>query len=101
MATVQQQIEALEKKLAQAKERAKKMEAARKAKEAKSERSKDSRRKTLLGVAVLQAVKAGRMTEGQMLSLLDAGLTRDTERAVFGLPPRQAAAAAPEGGQLG
>ena len=100
MATVQQQIEALEKKLAQAKERAKKMEAARKAKEAKSERSKDSRRKTLIGVAVLQAVKAGRMTEGQMLSLVDAGLTRDTERAVFGLPPREAAAA-PEGGQQG
>ena len=43
----------------------------------------------------------GRMTEGQMLSLMDAGLTRDTERAVFGLPPRQAAAAAPEGGQQG
>ena len=87
MATVQQQIEALEKKLAQAKERAKKMEAARKAKEAKSERSKDSRRKTLIGVAVLQAVKQGRLSEGQMLSLVDAGLTRDTERAVFGLPP--------------
>ncbi len=101
MATVQQQIEALQKKLAQAKERAKKMEAAKKAREAKSERSKDSRKKTLLGVAVLQAVKAGRMTEGQMLSLVDAGLTRDTERAVFGLPPREAAAAAPEGGQQG
>ena len=101
MATVQQQIEALEKKLAQAKERAKKMEAARKVREAKSERSKDSRRKTLLGVAVLQAVKAGRMTEGQMLSLVDAGLTRESERAVFGLPPREAAAAAPEGGQQG
>lgn len=100
MATVQQQIEALEKKLAQAKERAKKMEAARKVREAKSERSKDSRRKTLLGVAVLQAVKAGRMTEGQMLSLVDAGLTRDTERAVFGLPPLQAAAA-PQGGAEG
>ena len=87
MATVQQQIEALEKKLAQAKERAKKMEAARKAKEAKSERSKDSRRKTLLGVAVLQAVKQGRLSEAQMLALVDKGLTRDTERAVFGLPP--------------
>lgn len=101
MATVQQQIEALQKKLAQAKERAKKMEAAKKAREAKSERSKDSRKKTLLGVAVLQAVKAGRMTEGQMLSLVDAGLTRDTERAVFGLPPREAAAAAPQGGAEG
>ena len=101
MATIEDTIKALEKKLAQAKERAKKIEAARKAREAKSERSKDSRRKTLLGVAVLQAVKAGRMTEGQMLSLVDAGLTRDTERAVFGLPPREAAAAAPEGGQQG
>lgn len=87
MATIEDTIKALEKKLAQAKEKAKKIEAARKAKEAKSERSKDSRRKTLLGVAVLQAVKQGRLSEGQMLSLVDAGLTRDTERAVFGLPP--------------
>lgn len=87
MATIEDTIKALEKKLAQAKEKAKKIEAARKAKEAKSERSKDSRRKTLLGVAVLQAVKQGRLSEGQMLSLVDAGLTRETERAVFGLPP--------------
>ena len=36
---------------------------------------------------MLQAVKQGRLSEGQMLSLVDAGLTRDTERAVFGLPP--------------
>ena len=87
MATIEDTIKALELKLQQAKEKAKKIEAARKAKEAKSERSKDSRRKTLLGVAVLQAVKQGRLSEGQMLSLVDAGLTRDTERAVFGLPP--------------
>ena len=87
MATIEDTIKALEKKLAQAKERAKKIEAARKAREAKSERSKDSRRKTLLGVAVLQAVKQGRLSEGQMLSLVDSGLTRDHERAVFGLPP--------------
>lgn len=98
MATVQQQIEALEKKLAQAKERARRIEAARKARESKSERLKEDRRKMLIGVAVLHLVKKGEISEGKLLALVDAGLTRDSERALFGLPP--IARPAPEGGQV-
>ena len=35
-----------------------------------------------------------------LLAVVDRGLTRDAERAVFGLPPLQAQEAAPEGGQV-
>ena len=80
-------IQAAQLKLEQAKARAAKIKARGAATLAKEERTKSSRRKTLLGVAVLQAVAQGRMSEAQMLALVDAGLTRAHERALFGLPP--------------
>ena len=80
-------IEAAQLKLDQAKARAALIKARGAATLAKEERTKSTRRKTLLGVAVLQAVAQGRMSEAQMLALVDAGLTRAHERALFGLPP--------------
>lgn len=88
-------IQAAQLKLEQAKARAALIKARGAATLAKEERTKSNRRKTLLGVAVLQAVAQGRMSEAQMLDLVDKGLTRAHERALFGLPPL----AQQEGGQ--
>ena len=66
MATIEDTIKALELKLQQAKEKAKKIEAAKKAKEVKAERTKDTRRKILAGSVVLS-----RMDRGQLLSMLE------------------------------
>lgn len=97
MATIQERIDAAAKRLSQLKEQAKKIEARKAYAEAKAERTKENRRKMLIGVAVLQLVKKGEISEGKLLALVDAGLTRESERAVFGLPPL--AKPAPEGGQ--
>lgn len=82
MATIEDTIKALELKLQQAKEKAKKIEAAKRAKEAKAERTRDTRRKILAGSVVLS-----RMDRGQLLSMLEPVLTRPDDRALFDLPP--------------
>ena len=79
---VQSQIEALELKLKQAKEKAKKIKAAQAAALAKAERAKDTRRKILAGAVVL-----AKMDRGQLVQMLDAVLTRTDDRALFDLPP--------------
>lgn len=101
LAAEQKTLEELQKKVEQAKARVKaaRMVEARAA--AAAARKLDSQKKLLIGVSILEAIKQGTWTEADLLAVVDAGLTRDTERAVFGLPPRQAAAAAPEGGQQG
>lgn len=101
LAAEQKALEELQKKVEQAKARVKaaRMVEARAA--AAAARKLDSQKKLLIGVAILEAIKQGTWTEADLLAVADAGLTRDSERAVFGLPPREAAAAAPEGGQQG
>ena len=79
---VQSQIEALELKLKQAKEKAKKLKAAQAAALAKAERAKDTRRKILAGAVVL-----AKMDRGQLVQMLDTVLTRTDDRALFDLPP--------------
>ena len=101
LAAEQKKIEELTKKLEQAKARVKaaRMVEARAA--AAAARKLDSQKKLLIGVSILESIKRGEWTEADLLAVVDRGLTRDNERAVFGLPPLQAAAAAPEGGQQG
>ena len=79
---IQSQIEALELKLKQAKEKAKKLKAAQVAAAAKAERAKDTRRKILAGAVVL-----AKMDRGQLVQMLDTVLTRPDDRALFDLPP--------------
>ena len=100
LAAEQKALEELQKKVEQAKARVKaaRMVEARAA--AAAARKLDSQKKLLIGVAILEAIKQGTWTEADLLAVVDRGLTRDHERAVFGLPPLQAAAA-PEGGQQG
>ena len=101
LAAEQKALEELQKKVEQAKARVKaaRMVEARAA--AAAARKLDSQKKLLIGVSILESIKRGEWTESDLLAVVDRGLTRENERAVFGLPPREAAAAAPEGGQQG
>ena len=101
LAAEQKALEELQKKVAQARARVKKAKIAELKAQAQAARKLDSQKKLLIGVAILEAIKQGTWTEADLLAVVDAGLTRESERAVFGLPPREAAAAAPEGGQQG
>lgn len=100
LAGEQKTVEELTKKLEQAKARLRTAKAVEAREAAAAARKLDSHKKLLIGVAVLEAIKRGEWTEADLLAVVDRGLTRDAERAVFGLPPLQAQEAAPEGGQV-
>lgn len=88
-AQAQARVARLAEELKQAKARAQKIAAAERAKVAKVERSRDTRRKVLVGSFVLAHLPEGqdvaRLTFGG--ASLAAYLTRDDDRALFGLPP--------------
>lgn len=60
-------------------------------------RKDDTRRKVLVGAAVLAEAEKNAAAKQKLMALLDQHLTRDVDRAVFGLKPKASAepAAAP------
>jgi hypothetical protein len=87
MAKLDQQIEALEKRLKQAKERRRMIEARKRAVDAARKRADDTRRKILIGSAVLAQVKRGEWSEDQLHAMMASALIRTDDRALFGLDP--------------
>lgn len=77
----------LEAKLKQAKAAKQQLEARRRATENKKARAEDTRRKILVGAAVLAAVERGELSRDQITALLNNSLTRADDRALFNLPP--------------
>lgn len=96
-AKIQQQIEAEKKKAAERiKQLTNKLQAAEARKVQaliKGKRSDDTRRKILAGAVILKVMEANEETKRSMLSKLSAELTRDDDRALFGLPPLSPSAA--------
>ena len=88
MATIDERIATLEAKLKQEKARKQLIEARKRAAESKLKRSQDTRRKILVGAAILAKVERDEWPEAKLLALLDATLTRSDDRALFGLPLR-------------
>lgn len=86
MATIDDRIAALESKLKQEKARKQKIEARKRAVESKAKRSMDTRRKILIGAAILAKVERGEWPHDKLLAMLDAALTREDDRELFGLP---------------
>jgi len=80
-------IEDMQEKLKQLKALKQKQEARAKAEKSKAERKADARRKILLGAWVIDAMKKGEMKEPVVKGYLNKFLVKDTERALFGLPP--------------
>jgi len=85
MAAIDERIEALEKQLKQAKERKRKIEAKQKALQNKKDRAAETRRKILVGAAVMAKVARGEWPEGHFNAMMDAALSRADDRALFGL----------------
>lgn len=88
MPAIDAKIEALQAKLKQAKALKAKQEAQRRAKASKEERAKDTRRKILVGAAILAKVERGEWPKDKLVQMLDGFLTRPDERALFDLSPR-------------
>ncbi len=85
MATIDDTIATLEARLKQARARKQQIEARKKAAESKKQRSDDTRRKILLGAAILAKVDRGDWPKARMLEMMDQTLTRPADRALFGL----------------
>ena len=86
-AKLDQQIESLEKRLKQAKERKRMIEARKRSAEAAKKRADDTRRKILVGAAILAKVERGDWPKEKMLAMMNETLTRNDDRALFGLEP--------------
>jgi hypothetical protein len=85
MATIEDRIAVLEAKLKQEKAKKQKIEALKRAAESKARRSIDTRRKILVGAAILSKVERGEWPQDKLLAMLDASLTRADDRALFDL----------------
>jgi len=84
-------------------------EARQRARQSKAERAADTRRRILLGAWLLERMKKDEALRARLLAELDAWVTRNDDRALFGLEPRshdagstpEAAATAGKGAQHG
>ena len=83
----QQRVKDLEEKLKQAKALKQKVEARAKAAENKQKRAADTRRKILVGAAILAKVERGEWPKDKMLEMMGQQLTRDDDRILFDLAP--------------
>lgn len=82
----QQRVKELEEKLRQAKALKQKVEARVKAVENKEKRAADTRRKILVGAAILGKVERGEWPKDKMLEMMNQQLTRADDRLLFDLP---------------
>lgn len=82
----QKRVKNLEEKLKQAKALKQKAEARVKAAESKQKRAADTRRKILVGAAILAKVERGEWPKDKMLEMMNQQLTRADDRLLFDLP---------------
>lgn len=85
---LRQQREQVEQQLKQKRKKLQRDEQRQRAKIQNQKRKEDTRRKVLVGAAVLNQVEQGRMDQAELERLLDGFLERDDDRALFGLNPR-------------
>lgn len=88
MTALDERIKAQEDKLKQLKALKQKQEAQKRAAEAKRNRTEDTRRKVLVGAMMLEHMEKNEATKASAMAKLDAFLTRDDDRALFGLSPK-------------
>ena len=89
MRPLEQRIAALEEQLKQQKEKAQKIAAAIKGKENGKARKLENRKKMLIGAMIFSQMSKNESLKENILGKLDGFLTKDSERAVFGLTPKQ------------
>jgi len=89
MAGIDDTIAALEAKLKQAKARKQQLEARKRALESKKSRADDTRRKILVGAAILAKVDRDEWPRSRLLEMMGQTLTRPDDRALFGLDSKE------------
>jgi len=89
MTPIEQRIAKLEEQLKQEKAKAQKIAAAIKAKESGRARKLENRKKMLIGAMIFAQMNKNESTKANILAKLDGFLTKESERAVFGLPQTQ------------
>lgn len=91
MATIDEKIKALETKLKQEKAKKQKLESMKRAAETKAQRSKDTRKKILLGAFLMNRMEKIPEYAAKVMPGLSDFLKRDDDRVLFGLPalPKQ------------
>jgi hypothetical protein len=82
---LQERIGALEGRLRQLQVRQQRIDARKSALASRRARADDIRRKILLGGLVLAKLEAGALDQGTFKRWLDEALTREADRALFGL----------------
>ena len=85
MAGIDDTIATLEAKLKQAKARKQQLEARKRALSSKKQRADDTRRKILVGAAILSKVDRGEWPRSRLLEMMGQTLTRPDDRALFNL----------------
>ena len=60
-----------------------------KARQRQNQRKRETRRKILMGAMLQDRIDRGKVPEKVVMADMDQFLTRDHERALFDLPPRQ------------
>lgn len=96
----EQRAQEAQKKLQQLKAERDRIEARKLAKVIKGQSGNDTRRKILVGAAVLARVERGEWSEAKLLAMLDTYLTRADDRTLFGLPALQEPASLPQTGEI-
>ncbi len=93
MTPVEQRIAKLEEQLKQEKAKAQKIAAAIKAKENGKARKLETRKRVLIGAMLLAEMNKNEAIKESILAKLAGFLMKESERAVFGLPPKQSSVA--------
>jgi hypothetical protein len=87
--TIEEKLAALKEKTKQLTAQKQRQDARQRAKNSKEERARDTRKKILVGALVLAKVEKGESIPPHLPDLTNE-LTRDDDRALFGLPPLSA-----------
>lgn len=83
--TIEEQIKKQQAKLAELKARKQAIEARAKAAESKKNRATDTRKKILIGAAVLAQIENNAEEQERTKKMLDKFLTKEADRKLFGL----------------
>lgn len=87
LAELQAQQEKVETELKQRRQRILRQKRQQQAKLMNQQRKADTRRKVLIGAAVLAQVKAGDISDDRLRDWMDSYLSRTDDRQLFDLPP--------------
>ena len=85
MDTIESRIEAAKLKLKQLNAQKQQLEARKRTENSKRKRTDDTRRKILVGAAILAKVERGEWPQARLLEMMSNNLTRPDDLALFGL----------------